>query len=189
MSSQSVIGRGSVVRGNVRGEGSLEILGRLEGDVSVTGDVVVGESGAVRGDVSGNRISVHGAVQGALRGREAVLIERGGKVIGDLTAPRIGIAGGALVRGNVQTEGEPAVSPARRAHSAAGLRPTAFTAKPQPRTETKSAPIAAAPDSEPPEPAPALKPAKELLAERRPPAPVVPSLGKGAKAKKKSRDA
>ena len=49
----SVIGRGTVVRGNVRGSGSLEILGRVEGDVSVSGELVVGEEGAIRGNVSG----------------------------------------------------------------------------------------------------------------------------------------
>src|SRR5215207_7189914 len=112
MSSDSVIGAGSVVRGIVRGEGSLEIQGFVEGDVSVTGDVLVAESSAVRGNITGGKISVHGAVQGDVRGSEAVLIERGGKVAGDLSAPRIGIANGALVRGNVRTEGEPALTPA-----------------------------------------------------------------------------
>src|SRR5690348_16974476 len=101
MSSDSVIGPSSVVRGNVRGEGSLEIRGRIEGDVSVTGDVLVGEGSAVKGSISGSRISILGAVQGDLHGSEAVLIERGGKVAGDVTAPRIGIANGAFVRGTV----------------------------------------------------------------------------------------
>ena len=80
MSSDSVIGPGSVVRGNVRGEGSLEILGRVEGDVSVAGDVLVGQNSAVRGNISAGKISVLGAVQGDLHGSESVLVERGGKV-------------------------------------------------------------------------------------------------------------
>jgi len=109
MSQSSVIGAGTIVRGNVEGDGSLEIFGRVEGDVSMGGDVVVGETGAVRGNVSGEKISVHGAVQGDLRGADAVLLERGAKVVGDLSAPRIGIANGALMRGAVRTEGEPAL--------------------------------------------------------------------------------
>src|SRR5688572_30071292 len=106
MPDASVIGSSSVVRGNVRGQGNLEILGKVEGDVSVTGDIVLGESAGVRGNLNGASITVAGQVQGDIRGTEAVLVEGGAKVIGDLLAPRIGVAAGALVKGNVRTEGE-----------------------------------------------------------------------------------
>ena len=43
MAEASVIGRETVVRGNVRGSGGLEILGRVEGDVSIEGDVLLGD--------------------------------------------------------------------------------------------------------------------------------------------------
>ena len=39
MSSRTVIAAGTFVRGILRGEGDLEIAGRVEGDVDVTGDV------------------------------------------------------------------------------------------------------------------------------------------------------
>ena len=174
----SVIGRGTVVRGNVRGSGSLEILGRVEGDVSVSGELVIGEDGAVRGSVSGSHITCSGAVQGDVRGSDAVLLERGARVVGDLTAPRIGVATGALVKGLVRTDGEPALGTARRP-VAGGARPIAFPAraaapapKAEPREETG--------DSEPP---PEPKAAREA-----PPPPVVPALAKGAKAKKKRKE-
>jgi cytoskeletal protein CcmA (bactofilin family) len=200
MSAGSVIGPDTVVHGNVRGQGSLEILGRVDGDVQLTGDVSVGEGGAVRGNISAATISVSGAVQGDLRASAAVLVERGGRVLGDLAAPRIGIASGALVRGSVRTEGEPSLGAARTAPAAPALRPpvvpvataalptrpTAFVAKPVAKAEPKLAPPArlavAAVKSEPKAAPPPLAPVKE---ERRPPPPVLPSLGKGAKAKKK----
>jgi cytoskeletal protein CcmA (bactofilin family) len=193
MSQSSVIGPGTIVRGNLEGEGSLEIFGRVEGDVSMGGDVVVGEAGAVRGNVSGEKISVQGAVQGDLRGADAVLLERGAKVVGDLSAPRIGIANGALVRGTVRTEGEPALSPNKRA-PAAVLKPTAFAAKPVAKAEPKYVPPPRHEDvgdededDDDEQQAVMLPPARprEKEAERRPPPPVLPSLGKGAKAKKK----
>lgn len=204
MSAGSVIGPDTVVHGNVRGQGPLEILGRVDGDVQLTGDVSVGEGGAVRGNISAATISVSGAVQGDLRGSAAVLVERGGRVLGDLAAPRIGIAGGALVRGSVRTEGEPSLGAARKAPAAPALRPpvvpvataalptrpAAFVAKPVAKAEPKLAPPVAPParlavaavKSEPKAAPPPLAPVKE---ERRPPPPVLPSLGKGAKAKKK----
>ena len=194
MSQSSIIGAGTVVRGNLAGEGSLEIYGRVDGDVNMTGDVLVGETGAVLGQINAGRISVAGAVQGDLRGTEAVLLERGAKVVGDLSAPRIGIANGALVRGSVRTEGEPAVTQNKRAAALApapkaalpALKSSPFVAKPVAKAEPKPpvvaqalAASATAPAPRPPEPERRQEP------ERRPPPPVLPSLGKGAKGKKK----
>ena len=195
MSEPSVIGRGTVVRGNVRGDGSLEIQGRVEGDVTVAGDVVLGEEAVVRGSITGTQLTIAGTVQGDLRGNESLLVERGARVVGDLSSPRIGVAPGALVRGNVRTDGEaPLASAQRRPGLAAqplrsalpAARPAAPTAEPvkvapppppPPEPEEQS-------DSEPPHSSePAAAPAAKA------PPPVVPALGKHAKAKKKRRDA
>ena len=119
MTDGSVIGPGTVVRGNVRGEGSLTIYGRVEGDVAITGDVVLGEAAAVRGNITATQITVGGSVLGALNGSEAVLIEGGARVVGDVLAPRIGVASGALVRGNVRTEGEAALPQQQQRKAAA----------------------------------------------------------------------
>src|SRR3954471_5922755 len=113
MAETSVIGAGTVVSGHVRGQGSLEILGLVEGDVSVTGNVVIGPAGRVRGNVSGAELTISGQVQGDLRGTLAVLLEPGARVAGDISSPRVGIAPGALARGHVQTDGEPAPVAAR----------------------------------------------------------------------------
>ncbi|HTQ04653.1 MAG TPA: polymer-forming cytoskeletal protein [Polyangiaceae bacterium] len=180
----SVIGRGTVVRGNVRGTGSLEIFGRVEGDVSVSGELVLGEESAVKGSVSGSHITVSGAVQGDVRGSEAVLLERGARVVGDLTAPRIGVATGALVKGLVRTDGEPALGAPRRA-ATGGARPMAFPARPAapaPKPAERAEPREESESDAPP-------PMKEPKAAREaPPPPVVPALAKGAKAKKKKRE-
>lgn len=190
MGQGSVIGAGTVLHGSVEGEGSLEIFGRVEGDVTMTGDVSVGEGGAVLGHISAAKISVQGAVKGDLRGSESVLLERGARVVGDLTAPRIGVGSGALVRGNVRTEGESAFAPNRRAPVTGALKPPAFAAKPAAAIEAKHLPaVAADHGGERFEPAPiALARPQDAKAERRPPPPQLPALGKSAKARKKNRD-
>ncbi len=128
MANPSVIGQDTVIRGNVHGQGSLEIYGRVQGDIRVDGDVVLGERSEIRGSVSGAQIRVSGMVEGDLRGAEAVLVEPGARVAGDMIAPRIGIANGALVRGMVRTEGEPELSSASGRRSAAPVgRSSAFT--------------------------------------------------------------
>jgi cytoskeletal protein CcmA (bactofilin family) len=177
MPQGSVLGRSTVVRGNVRGTGALEIFGRVEGDVSVTGELVIGEDGAVKGDVTGGFVTISGAVQGDVRATEAVMLESGARVVGDLSAPRIGVATGALVRGIVRTEGEP--------FPGAPRRPAGQPARP-PETYVSRAPKPPAPPRfEPPEDPPLLEAKPEREA---PPPPVVPALAKGARAKKKKKE-
>ena len=119
MSSVSTIGLGTTVRGSIRGEGDLEIHGRVEGSVVVTGEVIITETALLKSDVRGRRIIVRGAVAGDISADESIVLEAGARVLGDLGAPQIGIRPGGMVRGNVSTGG--------------------------PLPETKSAPAAAAP--------------------------------------------
>jgi cytoskeletal protein CcmA (bactofilin family) len=177
MPQGSVIGRSTVVRGNVRGTGALEIFGRVEGDVSVTGELVIGEEGGVKGDVTGGFVTISGAVQGDVRATEAVNLESGARVVGDLTAPRIGVATGALVRGVVRTDGEPFSGTARRPMGQTVRGPTTFVS----RAQKPEAPAR----FEPPEEPPLLESKKVREA---PPPPVVPALAKGARARKKKKE-
>lgn len=170
MAESSVIGAGTIVSGHVRGDGSLEILGRVEGDVNVTGNVVIGASGRVRGSVHGAQLTIAGQVQGDLRGTLAVFLESGARVAGDISSPRVGIAPGALARGHVQTDGEPAAA-ARPASAAAAAARTASTVV---RPDALRDPRRAAP-------APAARPAPVAaarVAPARPNPPIQPSVAK-----------
>jgi cytoskeletal protein CcmA (bactofilin family) len=206
MAEASVIGRETVVRGNVRGSGGLEILGRVEGDVSIEGDVLLGDSAAVRGNISGAQLTIGGAVLGDLRGTESVMVESGARVVGDLLAPRIGIAEGALVRGNVRTEGEPALAPPQAKRPAAVQRPVSSFSSPRPAA-SPARPAEVRPVERPVErearpverearpverteakAQPAEQPAAAKSSpEHEPPPPIVPALPKNARGKKKSR--
>lgn len=184
MAPSSSIGPGTVVRGSVRGDGDLEILGRVEGSVAVGGDLVVGETALVKSDVSGRHVVVRGAIAGNVSAEESLVLEAGARVVGDLGAPRIGIRPGALVRGNVSTQGDGA--PRRAAAAAAPPRPAkaparAAVAKPAPPPRPAARP-APAPVAKPaPAPAPAAAKAPAPAAKAGPPPPVLPSLKKGAK--------
>ena len=178
----SVIGSGTFVRGRVHGSGDLEVAGRIEGDVTCTGEVVLEASGMLASDVSARRIVVRGAVKGDLVAEESISIEAGARVLGDVRAPRIGIAEGGLVRGYVQTGAGGAAKP--RAQSASRATPVA------------SAPAKAAAKAPPPAVAKVSSkngrhtPSRVATlagARRGPPPPVVPVLKKGTKAVQKKR--
>ena len=183
MKSPSTISTTTVVRGNVSGDGSLEILGRVEGSVSMTGQVIVAANAVVKGNVSATEIQVAGNILGNLTASDLVMLNTGARVVGDLAAVRIGVAEGALVRGLVRTEGEPPLAqPAPTAATARGAslgtklaapgkssfavsssvaRPALAGMLPRPQAgqPPKPAPVAAPAHEKPPvyEPAPAVQ--------------------------------
>jgi len=184
MANVSTIGRGTVVRGSVRGDGDLDIQGRVEGSVVVEGELTIGESALIKSDVSARRVVVRGAVAGNVSADESVVLESGARVVGDLGAPQIGIRPGALLRGNVSTQVGGQGAGARPRAAAA----TARAARPKPVER----PVAAAPKPAAKTDGLAAKTANGPRVEgnaRKPPPPVVPSLKRGAKGALKRKGA
>jgi cytoskeletal protein CcmA (bactofilin family) len=202
----TVIGRGARVRGRIVGTGTadLEVLGFVEGEIAIGGDVTIDASGIVGANVSGRKLVVRGAVKGDLSGEEAILLEEGARVLGDVKAPRVAIAPGALVRGYVET-GQGGAAPARtaaRTHAATSPASLASAAAPKhaPHAASAARAHAAATPSQAKAAAPAVRlaggrhestssSASSDRGARRPPPPIVPVLkkAKGQIAKKKER--
>jgi cytoskeletal protein CcmA (bactofilin family) len=101
--NESVIDQRAVIVGKVHGEGDLEIAGRVEGEVTITGDLRVSSTGMVGGNITAHSIVVEGAIRGNLSASEQITLLSGTRIVGDVRAPRIAIEDGALVRGFVQT--------------------------------------------------------------------------------------
>ncbi|MDC0748600.1 bactofilin family protein [Polyangium mundeleinium] len=182
MTTPSTIGRGTTIRGSIRGDGDLDLHGFVEGSVTVQGELLIGETALVKSDVSGRRIIVRGAIAGNVSATELVVLEPGARVVGDIGAPQIGIRPGALVRGNVST-GAPlpvrAPQPAAAAPAQAAPRgraatpaPAAAPARPAPAPARAPAPAARPAPAPAARPAPAPRPAPARPAPA--PAPVAP---------------
>ena len=100
--------------GSVTGGGDLQIDGSIKGDVRV-GRLIVGETGAVEGNVSADYVEVRGRVVGGISGKQVKLIATA-YVDGDITAEQMSIDIGAYFQGRVlQGRREaPAPTPAPR---------------------------------------------------------------------------
>jgi cytoskeletal protein CcmA (bactofilin family) len=187
-SNVTTIGKATRVRGRVTGAVDLEVMGFVEGEIAVGGDVTIDASAMVGAGVNGRRLVVRGAVKGDLVGQESVFLEDGARVVGDVRAPRVAIAPGALVRGYVETgqNGRPAPRAARAQSAATPHKPAAQVREAAPpaahRQVAQVAPAARHAGA-------AGGRAAGAGAERRPPPPVVPALrkAKGQIAKKKER--
>ena len=100
----SVLGSGIVWKGNLSGVGGIRIEGAFEGDITLRGMLVIGETGRVTCEhLRANVVIVAGAVQGNITA-EKVEIRRTGRVWGDVTTAAFATEEGAFLRGQIRME-------------------------------------------------------------------------------------
>ncbi|MFN3816018.1 polymer-forming cytoskeletal protein [Brevundimonas sp.] len=104
--------------GNVSGAGDLQVDGTVKGDLRV-GRLIVGETGAVEGNVSADYVEVRGRIVGGLNGKQIKLLGTA-YVDGDITHEQLSIDVGAYFQGRCiqgRRDAAPAAAPAPAASS------------------------------------------------------------------------
>jgi cytoskeletal protein CcmA (bactofilin family) len=100
----SVIGPGVVWKGKLSGKGGVRVEGALDGDISLQGLLVVGETGRVSCEtLRANVVVVAGAVRGDIFA-EKLEIRSSGRVWGDVVTAAFSTEEGAFLRGQVTME-------------------------------------------------------------------------------------
>lgn len=100
------VGERLVLRGDISGEGDIELLGRFEGTVVIRGTVVIGEKAEVEGDISASQIVVGGRVRGNLSSTGVVEILPTGSLTGNVKSGSLAAAEGASLKGEIWVERE-----------------------------------------------------------------------------------
>jgi cytoskeletal protein CcmA (bactofilin family) len=105
------IGKSITINGDLTGEEDLVIEGKVEGKVTLPNSVLtIGANGTIKAEVSAKSVVVIGRVSGNVRGTERVEIQATGIVEGDVIAPRLVVAEGAVVNGSIQMTSKPAAA-------------------------------------------------------------------------------
>lgn len=99
--SSTVIGENVVIKGRLRSGEDLVIRGRIEAEISSDKALFVETSGVVKANVSVRNARVSGTVVGDILAKEKIEIAPEGRVVGDLTSPRIVISDGAAFKGKI----------------------------------------------------------------------------------------
>lgn len=100
----SVLGPGINWKGNLRGSGGVRIEGAFEGDITLHGMVVIGETGRLVCQVlQANLVIVAGTVSGNITA-EKLEIRGTGRVWGDVNVMALSTEEGAFLRGQVRME-------------------------------------------------------------------------------------
>ena len=108
----TIIGESILISGSLNGDEDLTVRGRVEGTLTLTKTLVVEPTGIVKAEVQVKNCVIAGAVVGNVTATESVEITNQGRMVGDITAPRVIIVDGASFRGRIDM-GEVDVEAAR----------------------------------------------------------------------------
>jgi len=95
----TVIGPGTEFEGTIKATGIVRIDGKLAGSIETSGDIIIGDKGEVKADLSGNNVTIAGKLQGNVTSKEKTTILHKGTVVGDITTKNVVIEDGAIFRG------------------------------------------------------------------------------------------
>ncbi len=83
----------------------LRIDAHTEGSIQYSGAVAVGPNGYVIGDIYAAEIFVEGSISGNVCATRTLRVAGSAKIVGDMQSPRVAVARGAQLRGNIATQG------------------------------------------------------------------------------------
>ena len=102
--SPCVVGQQISIRGTLVGEEDLLVEGRIEGAVTLTGHLTVAQAGVLEANLDVDSIEVWGEVIGDIVASRAIMIQKGARVHGNVSAPRVIIHDGASFHGSVEMD-------------------------------------------------------------------------------------
>lgn len=106
MAQETIIGSSVTIEGDITGNDALQVHGTVRGGkITVKDALLVAPTGRIEGDVESAGVDIAGIVQGNITATDKVELKSGGKLVGDVKAPRILIADGASFKGNINMAG------------------------------------------------------------------------------------
>ncbi len=108
------LGKSVMIKGEISASEDMTIYGQMEGRVTLPGHTLtIGPHADIKAAIVAKTVVIHGAVTGNVTAGEKVDIRTTGAVVGDVMSPRLTIAEGGCLCGNVEMP-----------HARSGQRPT-----------------------------------------------------------------
>ncbi|UCF98599.1 MAG: polymer-forming cytoskeletal protein [Spirochaetaceae bacterium] len=103
--NNSVIGENSVFEGRFYVSGSILIEGKFDGEIKTEDHLTVGPTGKVKTDIYARKVTVGGTLIGNITATEEVDLLANGKVLGNISTPKLNVENGVLIQGMVTITG------------------------------------------------------------------------------------
>jgi len=110
------IGKSISIKGDLTGNEDMVIEGKVDGKVDLPNNqLTIGANGTINAEINAKAVVVVGRVTGNIHGTERVEIQGSGIVEGDVSAPRLVVAEGAVLNGAIKMTQKAGAAEAPRA--------------------------------------------------------------------------
>ncbi len=110
---RTVVGRQTLVRGVVKGDGPVVIRGAVEGEIVLKGSLSVAPGGRVDAEVQAHTVEISGEAQGTMRAAGRVLMSASAVFEGDMHAASLITQPGSILQGRARITGMMPSTPGR----------------------------------------------------------------------------
>lgn len=97
----TLVDRDFTVVGDIISEENIRLRGRVEGNISTSGSVVIEPRASVRGDITADNLIVEGSIEGQVIVARKFELRPTGRMRGDIRAAIVAIAEEAFLQGKV----------------------------------------------------------------------------------------
>lgn len=110
--NEVIISGSTDFRGVLKSDGVVRIFGVADGEIETASTLIVGKTGRVTAEISGQNVVIAGRVRGNVIAAERLEIVSGGQVYGDVVCRVLDIEEGAIFvgRSQMRVDSEEAVS-------------------------------------------------------------------------------
>jgi len=96
----SLIGKETVIKGDIKTNGSAKIDGSVEGSILVKDSVFIGKGASVKGNVNCKNGVIGGKIEGNIDAQEMIEFQNGAQMFGDIVCKGLIIQEGVFFEGN-----------------------------------------------------------------------------------------
>ncbi len=98
--SSNVIGKGTILEGNIETFGNIRIEGKVIGNIKSKSKIALGNSSHVEGNISAQNADIEGEVKGKLEISEMLVLKSTSVVYGDISTGKLVVEPGAAFNGS-----------------------------------------------------------------------------------------
>lgn len=90
------------ITGSIKCTSNIQINGKLNGDLSCSGDAVLGAAGNIKGNSSVSSITIMGQINGNVTAKDKIELKSTARVMGDIKAKRMVVEDGVAFVGKAE---------------------------------------------------------------------------------------
>ena len=96
---ETLIGKDTMIKGNINSKGTIRIDGKFEGDINTTGNIIVGDNAIITAQVTALNATIAGTVYGNIDISEKLELLPSARMYGDIKVGVLTINAGATFKG------------------------------------------------------------------------------------------